>query len=68
MNEIRVAKHRLSRALENLARYERGTYGHRDAVWTDIPGAVEAMIEAVLAERERAKPLDLPVFLREGES
>ena len=44
--DIGKARTMLTRALENLERYERGTYGHRDATHRDIPNAVEALVEA----------------------
>ena len=44
--DVQKARAMLTRALENLERYERGTYGHRDATHRDIPNAVEALVEA----------------------
>jgi hypothetical protein len=52
--DVARARAMLVRALENLDRYERGTYGHRDAVHRDIPNAVEALIEAKMAAMRRA--------------
>jgi len=49
------ARARLARAFEGL-RYGHGTIGYRDAMYRDIPNAIEALVEAkfaLLTEKEK---------------
>lgn len=47
--ELERARAMLVRGLENYERYDRNTYGRRDAINRDIPNAIEAMVDAKLA-------------------
>lgn len=52
--DVGKARAMLTRALENMERYERGTHGHRDATHRDIPNAIEALVEAKMAAMRQA--------------